>query len=74
MFEVFMIIQAIAIMLLWFIVVILTAKCSVGKDAKTWQIFVFLFIAGPVGWGVVCIIAMMNLIDSVWPNLFHKKD
>ena len=74
MFEAFMIIQAIAIMLLWFIVVILTAKCSVGKDAKTWQIFVFLFIAGPVGWGVVCIIAMMNLIDSVWPNLFHKKD
>jgi|TARA_B110000908_G_scaffold98633_1_gene116451 fumarate reductase subunit C len=74
MFEVFMIIEAIAIMLLWFIVVILTAKCSVGKDAKTWQIFVFLFIAGPVGWGVVCIIAMMNLIDSVWPNLFHKKD
>ena len=74
MFEVFMIIEAIAIMLLWFIVVILTAKCSVGKDAKTWQIFVFLFIAGPIGWGVVCIIAMMNLIDSVWPNLFHKKD
>jgi|TARA_B110000914_G_scaffold106958_1_gene93760 fumarate reductase subunit C len=74
MFEVFMIIEAIAIMLLWFIVVILTAKCSVGKDAKTWQIFVFLFIAGPVGWGVVCIIAMMNLIDNVWPNLFHKKD
>lgn len=74
MFEVFMIIEAIVIMLLWFIVVILIAKCTVGKDAKTWQIFVFLFLAGPVGWGVVCIMAMTNFIDKRWPNLFHKKD
>tara|TARA_B110000037_G_scaffold209936_1_gene259639 strand:- start:1037 stop:1195 length:159 start_codon:yes stop_codon:yes gene_type:complete len=50
-----------------------TAKKTVGKDARTWQIFVFLFIAGPVGWAVVLIMGMMEIIDKVFPDLFKGK-
>ena len=60
-------------MLLWFIIVMFTAKKTVGKDAKTWQIFAFLFVAGPVGWAVVLIMGMMEMIDKVFPNLFRGK-
>jgi hypothetical protein len=51
----------------------LVAKKTVGKDAKTWQIFTFLGVAGPVGWGVVTIMAMMELIDKVFPNFINNK-
>jgi len=60
-------------MLLWFIIVMLVAKKTVGKDAKTWQIFAFLFVAGPIGWAVLLIIAVMELIDIAFPNLFKGK-
>jgi hypothetical protein len=50
-----------------------TAKKTVGKDAKTWQIFAFLFVAGPVGWAVVLIMGMMEMIDKVFPGLFKGK-
>ena len=63
----------VSIMLLWFIIVMFAAKKTVGKDAKTWQIFVFLFIAGPIGWAVVLIMGMMEIIDKVFPNLFKGK-
>ena len=65
---------AVAIMILWFIMVILIAKSTVGKGAKTWQIFVYLFLAGPVGWGVVCVMAMLELIDKMFPNLLKEKN
>lgn len=69
----FQVLCSLSIMLVWFIVVMLIAKKTVGKDAKTWQIFVFLFVAGPIGWGVVAIMAMMELIDKAFPNLFNSK-
>ena len=71
-----MVLTAVAIMILWFIMVILIAKSTVGKKAKTWQIFTFLFFAGPVGWGVICIMAMLELIDKChtgWHKVFPGK-
>ena len=38
------------IMFIWAFVVLLFAKKYIGKDAKTWCILLFMFIAGPVGW------------------------
>ena len=69
----FSVLCVLSIMLLWFIIVMLVAKKTVGKEASTWQIFLFLFIAGPIGWSVVIIMAMMELIDKVFPNLFKGK-
>ena len=69
----FSVLCIVSIMLLWFIVVMFTAKKTVGKDAKTWQIFAFLFVAGPIGWAVVLIMGMMEMIDKVFPNLFKGK-
>ena len=69
----FSVLCIVSIMLLWFIIVMFTAKKTVGKDAKTWQIFAFLFVAGPIGWAVVLIMGMMEMIDKVFPNLFRGK-
>ena len=69
----FSVLCIVSVMLLWFIIVMLIAKKTVGKDAKTWQIFTFLFVAGPVGWAVLLIIAVMELIDIAFPNLFKGK-
>jgi competence protein ComGC len=69
----FSVLCIVSIMLLWFIIVMLVAKKTVGKDAKTWQIFTFLFVAGPIGWAVLLIIAVMELIDIAFPNLFKGK-
>ena len=69
----FSVLCIVSIMLLWFIIVMMTAKKTVGKDAKTWQIFTFLFVAGPIGWAVVLIMGMMEIIDKVFPNLFKEK-
>jgi hypothetical protein len=69
----FSVLCILSIMLLWFIIVMFTAKKTVGKDAKTWQIFAFLFVAGPIGWAVVLIMGMMEMIDKVFPNLFKGK-
>ena len=66
----FQVISVTTVMLLWFIIVIITAKNTVGKDAKTWQIFTFLFVAGPIGWAVVAIMGMMELIEKAFPTLF----
>jgi fumarate reductase subunit C len=69
----FQVISVTTVMLLWFIIVMMVAKTTVGKDAKTWQIFTYLFLAGPVGWAVVAIMGMMELIEKVFPNLFKGK-
>tara|TARA_B100000809_G_C14866935_1_gene434049 strand:- start:146 stop:373 length:228 start_codon:yes stop_codon:yes gene_type:complete len=68
----FEVISVTTVMLLWFIIVIITAKNTVGKDAKTWQIFTFLFVAGPIGWAVVAIMGMMELIEKAFPTLFKR--
>ena len=69
----FSVVCIVSIMLLWFIIVMLVAKKTVGKDAKTWEIFTFLFVADPVGWAVLLIIAVMELIDIAFSNLFKGK-
>jgi hypothetical protein len=61
------------IMFIWAFVVLLFAKKYIGKDAKTWCILLFMFIAGPVGWAVVAIMGMTELVDKVAPNLFKGK-
>jgi len=72
---IFQVICIVSAMLLWFIIAMMIAKRTVGKDAKTWQIFTYLFFAGPVGWAVVAIMGMMELIEKVFPGLFkgNKK-
>lgn len=57
--------------LLWFFAVMRAAKYTVGKDAKIWQILSFLTLAGPVGWIVILIIIITDIIESSFPNL-HK--
>ena len=58
----------------WFTAVIMTAKHTVGKEAKTWQMFLFLFIAGPLGWATVLIILVADLMECTFPRIFKKKD
>lgn len=59
---------SIVVMLSWFLAVMSIAKRTVGKKAKDWQIFSILFIAGPLGWGVLLLIAVLDLTDKIFPN------
>jgi len=61
------------ILFIWALVVLLVAKKYVGKDAKLSVIFIFMFIAGPVGWAVVAIMGMTELVDKIFPSLFKEK-
>ncbi len=58
------------ILFIWAFIVLLIARKYIGKDAKTWCILLFMFLAGPVGWAVVCIMAMTELVDKIAPKLF----
>jgi TRAP-type C4-dicarboxylate transport system permease small subunit len=60
---------AMSIQLLWFWVVMRVAKITVGKDAKISQIMGFLLIAGPVGWIVIVIIFVTDIIN----RFFNKS-
>jgi TM2 domain-containing membrane protein YozV len=55
--------------LVWFLIIMKLAKHTVGKDAKTWQIVSFLVLAGPVGWIVLLIIGITDIIENVFPKL-----
>jgi len=59
---------SIVVMLLWFMAIIAIAKYTVGKDAKDWQILFMLFLAGPLGWGVLTLILVLDLTDKIFPN------
>jgi len=59
---------SIVVMLLWFIAIISIAKYTVGKNAKDWQILFMLFLAGPLGWGVLMLILVLDLTDKIFPN------
>ena len=63
------------ILFIWAFLVLLVAKRTVGKGAKILTILLFMFFAGPVGWAVVAIMGMMELIEKVFPGLFkgNKK-
>lgn len=56
--------------LLWFWAVMKIAKRTVGKQASTSQIFGFLLISGPVGWIVLIIIFVTDIIEN---SNFLKK-
>jgi hypothetical protein len=58
------------LMLVWFKLVMLFAKMTVGKQATMWQIILFLVIAGPVGWAVILIIFVYNQVDKHWTKIF----
>lgn len=59
---------SIVVMLLWFIAVMALAKHTVGKEAKDWHIICWLFFAGPLGWGVLMLILVLDLTDKIFPN------
>lgn len=56
---------ATSINIVWFFVVMKIAKRTVGKDAKISQIMGFLLLAGPVGWVVIAIIFVTDLINQI---------
>lgn len=58
------------LMLVWFKLVMLFAKMTVGKQATMWQIILFLVMAGPVGWAVILIIFVYNQVDKHWTKIF----
>ena len=62
------------ILFIWAFLVLLVAKRTVGKDAKLSVILIFMFVAGPVGWAVVAIMGMTELVDKVFPRLFKEKN
>jgi fumarate reductase subunit C len=55
----------IPVSLLWFWLVMKLAKHTVGKDPEAWKMFLFLLISGPVGWIVLVIAFVNNLIDKI---------
>lgn len=56
---------ATSITVVWFFIVMWLAKITVGKDAKTSQIMGFLIAAGPVGWLVIVIIFVTDIINQL---------
>ena len=62
------------ILFIWAFLVLLVAKRTVGKGAKILTILLFMFFAGPVGWAVVAIMGMTELVDKIFPGLFKEKN
>lgn len=56
---------ATSITVVWFFIVMWLAKITVGKDAKMSQIVGFLIVAGPVGWLVIVIIFVTDIINQL---------
>lgn len=70
--EVFFIwLTSVALLLVWFFVVLKIAKHTVGKDANIWVIMGFLLLAGPIGWVTIVIIFAYDMVDKVF-NLKKK--
>lgn len=53
------------VMILWFGVVLMIAKHIVGKDATIQQILLSLFLAGPIGWIIILIIFVYDIVDKI---------
>lgn len=60
------IVLGLSVQLIWFWIVMKVAKFTVGKDAKISQIMGFLIMAGPVGWIVIVIIFVTDLINKLF--------
>ena len=57
----------------WFYIVLMIAKHTVGKEAPTWCIFTALLISGPVGWAVVLIIWATDITDKFTKRKLFKN-
>lgn len=60
------------VMILWFGVVLMVAKHRVGKDATIQQILLSLFLAGPIGWIIILIIFVYDIVDKISQKKFKK--
>jgi hypothetical protein len=60
------IILSVLLMSLWFWLILEVAKRTVGKEASLLQMFLFLLIAGPVGWATVLIVIVYSMIEKRW--------
>jgi len=65
------IILSVLLMTLWFWIVLTVAKRTVGKEATLIQMFLFLTIAGPVGWATILIVIAYSSVESIY-KLFGK--
>ena len=67
-----MIFLSVVICVVWFYAVLKLAKHTVGKNAKFWQIMMFLLLAGPLGWASIAIIFVYDIVDTVITKLLKK--
>lgn len=63
------IILSVLLMTLWFWIVLTVAKRTVGKEASLIQMFLFLIIAGPVGWATILIVIISSGVDRIYEFL-----
>ena len=68
----FLILLSVVIMAVWFKAVLFVGKHTVGKDAKLRDIMAFLLFAGPVGWSVIIILLVYELVDIIYKKI-HKN-
>lgn len=66
-----LIILSIVIMAVWFKAVLFVGKHTIGKDAKLRDILTFLLLAGPIGWAVIVILLVYELVDIIYKK-FQK--
>ena len=66
-----MIILSVLLMATWFWIVLEVAKRTVGKEATLLQMFLFLIIAGPVGWATILIVIAYSSVEKMY-KLFGK--
>lgn len=65
------IILSVLLMTVWFWIVLAVAKRTVGKEASLLQMFLFLTIAGPVGWATILIVIVYSGVEKIY-KLFGK--
>ena len=68
-----MMLLCIIVAIVWFMCIIMYAKKHVGKEAKNWQMFTYLFVAGPLGWATVLIIMIADMLERAFPSQFPAK-
>jgi len=49
-------------------IVMWCAKRWIGKDPKSWVMFLVLFLAGPFGWTVLIMAWVIDIVDKVFPR------
>ena len=57
-------------MVAWFVLCLMFAKFfGASKDSSTMFIMVFFIISGPIGWAILMIIVVYDMVDKI----FQKK-